>query len=114
MSLRMQAMLLRFLENGEIQVVGETRPRTVDVRVITATNRNLAERVASGLFREDLLYRLRVIHITVPPLRERVDDILALVAHTLSKSGLGSGSRVRDARTTRYRWPGNVREPRTS
>ena len=111
MSLRMQAMLLRFLENGEIQVVGETRPRTVDVRVITATNRNLAERVASGLFREDLLYRLRVIHITVPPLRERVEDIPALVAYTLSKSGrrmtfTSAAMRV----LTRYRWPGNVRE----
>jgi DNA-binding NtrC family response regulator len=111
MSLRMQAMLLRFLENGEIQVVGETRPRTVDVRVITATNRNLAERVASGLFREDLLYRLRVIHITVPPLRERVDDIPALVAHTLSKSRRRMTFTNAAMRLlTRYRWPGNVRE----
>ena len=63
MSLRMQATLLRFLESGEIQTVGDVRPRTVNVRIISATNRNLAERVASGHFREDLLYRLRVIQI---------------------------------------------------
>ena len=64
MSLRMQAMLLRFLENGEIQPVGEARPRTVDVRIIAATNRNLPERVATGHFREDLLYRLRGLSST--------------------------------------------------
>ncbi len=114
MSPRMQAMLLRFLENGEIQIVGDThgtRTRTVDVRVITATNRNLAERVASGHFREDLLYRLRVIHIAVPPLRERVDDIPALVEHTLGKTRprLTCSSDAMRA-LTRYRWPGNVRE----
>jgi len=114
MSPRMQAMLLRFLENGEIQIVGDTRgtqTRTVDVRVIAATNRNLDERVASGHFREDLLYRLRVIHIAVPPLRERVDDIPALVERTLSKTRprLTCSSAAMRA-LTRYRWPGNVRE----
>ena len=114
MSPRMQAMLLRFLENGEIQIVGDThgtRTRTVDVRVITATNRNLAERVASGHFREDLLYRLRVIHIAVPPLRERVDDIPALVEHALGKTRprLTCSSDAMRA-LTRHRWPGNVRE----
>ena len=72
MSLRMQALLLRFLENGEIQAVGADHARTtVDVRVVAATNRNLSEMVAAGQFREDLLYRLRVIHVHVPPLRER-------------------------------------------
>ena len=76
MSLRMQALLLRFLENGEIQAVGADHARsTVDVRVVAATNRNLADMVANGQFREDLLYRLRVIHIHVPPLRERKEDI---------------------------------------
>ena len=72
MSLRMQAMLLRFLENGEIQSVGaQGQPARVDVRVIAATNRNLPELIAAGQFREDLMYRLRVIHLEVPPLRER-------------------------------------------
>ena len=112
MSLRMQALLLRFLESGELQRVGaDERGRRVDVRVVAATNRNLAERVAAGEFREDLLYRLRVIHIHVPPLRERRSDIRPLVAHF---------ARRRDSQTEftpqalelleRYRWPGNVRE----
>ena len=112
MSLRMQAMLLRFLENGEIQAVGaDTRVTTVNVRVIAATNRNLPELIAAGQFREDLLYRLRVIHIEVPPLRDRREDIPVLVAHFIERTG-------RAARFTeeamlclrRHRWPGNVRE----
>ena len=112
MSLRMQALLLRFLENGEIQAVGSDSPQArVDVRVVAATNRNLAEHVASGHFREDLLYRLRVIHLHVPPLRERPEDVEALARHFLSRAG-------REVRFTdeallsfeRYRWPGNVRE----
>src|SRR4029450_8064426 len=71
MSLRMQALLLRFLETGEIQSVGAHQPTAlVNVRVVAATNRNLGERVSAGEFREDLLYRLRVIHIHVPPLRD--------------------------------------------
>ena len=111
MSLRMQAMLLRFLENGEIQTVGDMRPRTVNVRVISATNRNLAERVASGQFREDLLYRLRVIHIVVPPLRERPEDIPALTEHLLRVAGRAVTFSPEAIRAlTRYRWPGNVRE----
>ena len=82
MSLRMQALLLRFLEQGELQRVGaDETARRVDVRIIAATNRNLAERVASGEFREDLLYRLRVIHIHVPPLRERRADIRPLIGY---------------------------------
>jgi DNA-binding NtrC family response regulator len=112
MSLRMQAMLLRFLENGEIQAVGaDARVTTVNVRVIAATNRNLPELIAAGQFREDLLYRLRVIHIEVPPLRDRRDEIPVLVAHFVERTG-------RNARFTeeallclrRHRWPGNVRE----
>ena len=112
MSLRMQAMLLRFLENGEIQAVGaDARAATVNVRVIAATNRNLPDLIAAGQFREDLLYRLRVIHIEVPPLRDRRDEIPVLVAHFIERSG-------RSARFTeeallclrRHRWPGNVRE----
>src|SRR3954447_2528385 len=84
MSTQMQSLLLRFLENGEIQRVGsERRSTSVDVRVITATNRKLMERVAANEFREDLFYRLNVIHIEIPPLRERRDDVPALLAHFL-------------------------------
>ncbi len=112
MSLRMQALLLRFLEQGELQRVGaHDRARVVDVRVVAATNRNLAERVAAGEVREDLLYRLRVIHIHVPPLRERRADIRPLVEHFASVRR--SPATFRDdamALLERYRWPGNVRE----
>ena len=112
MSLRMQSQLLRFLETGEIQTVGrEVTPSRVDVRVITATNRDLTERVASGHFREDLLYRIKVIHLHVPPLRERREDVRPLVARAIERTG-------RPIRLTeealgaleRHRWPGNVRE----
>jgi transcriptional regulator with PAS, ATPase and Fis domain len=112
MSLRMQAMLLRFLENGEIQAVGADQARAaVDVRVIAATNRKLPEAVAAGHFREDLLYRLRVIHLHVPPLRERKEEIRPLANAFIKKFG-------RDVEFTdeawqalqRYRWPGNIRE----
>jgi transcriptional regulator with PAS, ATPase and Fis domain len=112
MSLRMQALLLRFLENGEIQAVGADHARTtVDVRVIAATNRNLGEMVSAAQFREDLLYRLRVIHIHVPPLRERREDIRVLVAH-LSGRGPRPVTFSEDAirMLERYRWPGNIRE----
>ena len=86
MSLRMQALLLRFLENGEIQAVGADHAQArVDVRVVAATNRNLDELVAAGQFREDLLYRLRVIHLHVPPLRERAEDVHALMRHFLAR-----------------------------
>ena len=112
MSLRMQALLLRFLETGEIQSVGaHSAPTNVNVRVIAATNRNLADRVAAGEFREDLLYRLRVIHIHVPPLRDRREDVSVLVDHFLRESG--RKGRVSDAamqQLQRYNWPGNVRE----
>jgi DNA-binding NtrC family response regulator len=112
MSLRMQALLLRFLENGEIQSVGADHIKsTVDVRVVAATNRNLADMVASGQFREDLLYRLRVIHVHVPPLRERKEDIRVLVEHLASKASRSVEFSDEALRTLeRYRWPGNVRE----
>ncbi len=111
MSLRMQALLLRFLENGEIQMVGDGQARTVEVRIIAATNRNLAERVAAGEFRQDLLYRLRVIHIAVPPLRERPEDIPALVEHFLRRAArpMTCAADVEQA-LRRYKWPGNIRE----
>jgi DNA-binding NtrC family response regulator len=119
MSLQMQAILLRFLENGEIQRVGsERRSAVVDVRVIAATNRRLIDRVATNEFREDLFYRLNVIHIEIPPLRERPDDIPALVNHFL---GIFSET-YRVARPQfsaealeqlmAAPWPGNVRQLR--
>jgi DNA-binding NtrC family response regulator len=111
MSLRMQAMLLRFLENGEIQTVGDQGPRRVNVRVIAATNRNLGELVAASQFREDLLYRLRVIHVVVPPLRERPADIPVLIDHMVRKAGNAVRFSPEALRAlSRYRWPGNVRE----
>jgi transcriptional regulator with PAS, ATPase and Fis domain len=112
MSPRMQGLLLRFLENGEIQAVGADTPRTtVDVRVIAATNRNLAEQVAAGQFREDLFYRLRVIHLHVPPIRERREDIRPLAAYFLDKSGHQvTLTNEAWAALERYQWRGNVRE----
>jgi DNA-binding NtrC family response regulator len=110
MSLRMQAALLRFLENGEIQTIGD-KAQHVNVRLIAATNRNLAERVAAGEFREDLLYRLRVIEIKVPALRERPEDISALTEYFLRRSPrpLTISPEAQQA-LCGYRWPGNVRE----
>src|SRR6201988_743137 len=112
MSLRMQAMLLRFLENGEIQAVGsDTRQSTVDVRVIAATNRNLPDLIAAGQFREDLLYRLRVIHLEVPPLRSRRDEIPVLVNHFITRTHRRASFTAEAMEALcRYRWPGNVRE----
>lgn len=111
MSLRMQALLLRFLENGEIQPVGSDATRKVDVRIIAATNRDLAELVRAGQFREDLLYRLQVIHLHVPSLRERRADIRAIGMSFIN----ASNRRVTITEEAwkaleRYRWPGNVRE----
>ena len=112
MSLRMQAMLLRFLENGEIQAVGsDARQSTVDVRVIAATNRNLPDLIAAGQFREDLLYRLRVIHLEVPPLRLRRDEIPVLVNHFITRTHRRASFTAEAMEALcRYRWPGNVRE----
>ncbi len=117
MSLRMQGLLLRFLETGELQKVGvDGSGRLVNVRVIAATNRNLREMITQGTFREDLFYRLNVIHIAVPPLRERRDDIPALVEHFLARYTPGNHSPITgvspDAMKalTAYSWPGNVRE----
>jgi len=112
MSLRMQAVLLRFLENGEVKPVGSDAVlAAVDVRVIAATNRSLPDMVARGLFREDLLYRIMVVHLEVPPLREHREDIRALSAHIIARCGAALAISD-DAMQVleRYRWPGNVRE----
>ena len=117
MSARMQALLLRFVETGEIQRVGSERPNaTVDVRVIAATNRNLKTRIAEGSFREDLYYRLNVIHLTIPGLRERPEDVLPLFEHFLQQFAAAHGSTPLEltlhAREclVEYGWPGNVRQ----
>jgi transcriptional regulator with PAS, ATPase and Fis domain len=115
LSSRAQAKLLRTLQEGEIRRVGENFPRRVDVRVIAATNRALREETAAGRFRQDLLYRLDVIRITVPPLRARVDDIPVLAMHFWNLSIARTGSRASLdpealAVLARYEWPGNVRE----
>jgi DNA-binding NtrC family response regulator len=117
MSAPMQALLLRFLENGEIQRVGsEQQPFRVDVRIIAATNRRLMERVAAGEFREDLYYRLNVIHIEIPPLRTRTEDIPLLldhfVRHFAARHRVAVPAVTADAmaRLMAHPWPGNVRE----
>jgi transcriptional regulator with GAF, ATPase, and Fis domain len=112
MSLGMQAKLLRALQNGEIRRVGDDRSIRVDVRVIAATHKNLADLTRNGGFREDLLYRMNVIRIDVPPLRDRIDDIGPLVEYFLSKHG---DRRVMLSRSALellrgYAWPGNVRQ----
>jgi DNA-binding NtrC family response regulator len=114
MSLRMQAMLLRVLENGEIQPIGADRPvGRVDVRIISATNRDLDDAVAARQFREDLLYRLRVLHLHVPALRDRVEDVAPLIAHVLQTSARPMTLSDEALRLLQaYRWPGNVRELR--
>jgi len=117
MSLQMQALLLRFLENGEILPVGSERLVTrVDVRIIAATNRKLSTSITDGSFREDLYYRLNVIHIEIPPLRARPDDVLMLLdAFTrtyAAKYRVAQPTFTDDARDCllAYQWPGNVRE----
>lgn len=115
-SAALQAKLLRVLQEGEFIPVGAVRAKQVDVRFIAATNKNLENEVASGRFREDLFYRLNVITLSLPPLRERPDDIEPLARHFLEKMILRTGSRVRRiapdalAALRSYAWPGNVRE----
>ena len=110
--LPLQAKLLRALQEGEIRRLGDTRPREVDVRVVCATNRELAERVREGQFREDLYYRLKVLTLHLPPLRERVDDILPLAKMFLSSERTSARrfSPAAERILERYGWPGNVRE----
>jgi two-component system response regulator HydG len=116
MSPAMQARLLRVLEDGEVRKVGGETSVHVDVRVLAATNRNLQERVEAGMFREDLLYRLQVLTIQLPPLHARHGDIPLLVTHMLERI-----SKERDRRAPgvepevlelleKYPWPGNVRQ----
>lgn len=112
----LQVKILRVIQEREIERVGSTKTQKVDVRIVAATNRDLEHEVEQGRFREDLYYRLNVVPIQIPPLRERREDILLLADSFLSKfceqkerDGLHLGPETRDL-LTRYAWPGNVRE----
>ncbi len=111
-----QGKLLRALQEGEVRPVGEERPRRVDVRVLASTHRELKDRVASGTFREDLYYRLNVVHLRVPPLRERPEDVPVLARHFLARAAERFGvtplhaSEALVGRLLAHPWPGNVRE----
>ena len=116
MSPTMQAQILRALQEGEIRRVGGTKPISVDVRVIAATHRDLQQETAAGRFREDLLYRLQVLLIELPPLRERRGDVRRLIRHFLQRIASERGKPVQGIdgnileRLERYGWPGNVRQ----
>ncbi len=114
--LEVQSKLLRFVQEKQFTTVGGTRPRRVDVRIIAATNRDLAIEVAAGRFREDLFYRLNVVRLEVPPLRDRPDDILHLGRHFVEAFSIQYQKNIRrmtpelEDRLLRHLWPGNVRE----
>jgi two-component system nitrogen regulation response regulator GlnG len=115
MPLEAQTRLLRVLQEGEYTTVGGSRPIKTDVRIVAATHRQLQQLVNQGLFREDLYYRLNVVPIRIPPLRERVEDIPDLASHFLrNAAGQGLPRKTLDAeaieRLKRHDWPGNVRE----
>src|SRR3954462_13656595 len=116
MTPRLQSKLLRGLEEREMEPLGSERTEKIEVRVIAATNRNLRQMVADGKFQEDLFYRLNVIPIEIPPLRERRDDIPSLVEHFVRKHAQRTGQRIDKidegvlAGLQQYDWPGNVRE----
>ena len=118
--LGLQTKFLRVLEERRFERVGGQKAIEVDVRVVAATNRDLAEMVKRGQFREDLFYRLSVIHIDVPPLRERLDDVVLLAEHFLARYRQQAARRITGfapdavAAMTRYHWPGNVRELRNA
>src|SRR5512138_294895 len=116
MPLYMQAKMLRVLQEKELTHLGGTSPKVVDVRVVAATNSNLEQLVRDGKFREDLYYRLNVVSITIPPLRERMEDINALTKNFIDQFNPEFGLEVRGLDSEawdifrRYDWPGNIRE----
>jgi DNA-binding NtrC family response regulator len=119
MSLRMQGVLLRFTETGEVQPVGSDTPtQHVKVRLVTATNRDLRDQITAGTFREDLYYRLNVIQLRIPPLRERRDDVPLLLDHYLERAAATFSVAVPELTSDAlqvlitYGWPGNIRELR--
>jgi len=116
MPLELQSKLLRVVQDGEFERLGSPRTIKTDVRIIAATNRNLEEEVSKGKFREDLYYRLNVFPITMPPLRQRKEDIPLLVDHFLAKFNKKIGRKIETVASEtlkalqEYHWPGNVRE----
>ena len=116
MSPQLQAKLLRVTQNGTFQRVGSNREITTNARLLTATNRNLEELVKAGKFREDLFYRLNVVELNLPPLRERREDILPLASHFIAEFAKGRArfSEAVSQCIERYPWPGNVRELRNA
>ncbi len=118
MPLGLQAKILKVLETGEVMPLGETKSRYADVRLIAATNKDLEEQIRKGLFREDLYYRLNVIEVRIPPLRERRDDIEVLARHFLQKCSRENNKKVLAISDeameffASYSWPGNIRELR--
>ena len=113
---RLQAKLLRVLQEHEFERVGGTKPIRVDLRFVAATNRRLDRAIREGLFREDLFFRLNVVSVSLPPLRERPEDIVPLTNHFLARYSSNLGKRIKEITAdawellTRYHWPGNVRE----
>ncbi len=116
MDIRLQAKLLRVIQQGEVDRLGGRKPIGVDVRIIATTNRNLADCVREGSFREDLYYRLNVVNLTIPPLRERVGDVEILAKHFMSVYSSRNGKSLTGISTEAlgllqsHAWPGNVRE----
>lgn len=113
MTPKLQSKLLRVLQEGEVDAVGSSEPRAIDVRVVSATHQNLEERIEAGQFREDLFYRLNVIPVRIPPLRERPEDIPVLFRFFMRKHEPGASIEVApsvDDRLVAHEWTGNVRE----
>jgi len=112
----LQVKLLRAIQEKQITRVGETKARTVDIRILAATNRNLADEVKEGRFREDLFYRLNVVNLRLPPLRAREEDVVLIARYLLQRYAREFGSRVKGfsqgavRQIKRYQWPGNIRE----
>jgi DNA-binding NtrC family response regulator len=118
MPLGLQAKILKVLETGEVYPIGETKPKYADIRLVAATNKNLEEQIERGLFREDLYYRLNVIEVKIPALRERRDDIDVLARHFVDKYSRENNKKVAGITgeameiLLNYPWPGNIRELR--
>lgn len=116
MPVALQAKLLKVLESGEVMPLGDTRPKHSDIRLITATNQDIEKKVKEGTFREDLYYRINVIEITIPPLRQRKEDIPLLVEHFVGKFSEQNRKSIKGLTPeamdvlTGYSWPGNIRE----
>ncbi len=116
MPLELQVKLLRVIQDGEFEHLGSPRTIKVDVRIIAASNRNLEQEIKAGRFRSDLFYRLNVFPVTIPPLRQRKEDIPLLVNHFVAKFNKKTGKQINSVSKEtlnalqEYRWPGNVRE----